>query len=107
MSFQIFTYNHTTHIIYYITREIKPSFYYPCVPNEKIYAGKGFLQVEAAKFCRSKLINGSVQGPVQPCRPEAELVNLPLYLIGLFSRTRFFISLLFTFIIRKITFIIL
>jgi hypothetical protein len=47
------------------------------------------------------------EGPVQPCRPEAELVILPLYLIGLFSRTRVFISLLFTFIIRKITFIIL
>ena len=41
------------------------------------------------------------EGPVQPCRPEAPLVNLSHYFLGLFTR---FISLLFNFIIRKITF---
>ena len=50
---------------------------------------------------------GWTTGPGGPRLAVAELVNLPLYLIGLFSRTRFFVSLLFTFfVIRKITFII-
>ena len=41
---------------------------------------------------------------IEPCRPEAPLVNLSHYFLGLFTRTPFFISLLFTFIIRKMGF---
>jgi hypothetical protein len=37
-------------MVIYITREIKPLLFCPCVPVEKNYAGEEFLQVEAAKF---------------------------------------------------------
>ena len=37
-------------VVIYITREIKPSFYYPCLPVENNLAALGFLQVSADKI---------------------------------------------------------
>ena len=36
----------------YITREIKLSFYYPCVAEKKVLAVAGFQQVDTADFCK-------------------------------------------------------